>query len=109
MLRRTRSRGRAAEREGKFMEERAQSLFSLEDRVAPLGIIALEGAEELGEKIDAHLVRWAKAAGMDVDSFMLSCSCPRFGSGDAKGLIEQTVRGYDLYIVVDVGDRKSVV
>ncbi len=104
MLRRTRSRGRAAEREGKFMEERAQSLFSLEDRVAPLGIIALEGAEELGEKIDAHLVRWAKAAGMDVDSFMLSCSCPRFGSGDAKGLIEQTVRGYDLYIVVDVGN-----
>ncbi|MCI9223876.1 MAG: ribose-phosphate pyrophosphokinase [Acutalibacter sp.] len=86
------------------MEERAQSLFSLEDRVAPLGIIALEGAEELGEKIDAHLVRWAKAAGMDVDSFMLSCSCPRFGSGDAKGLIEQTVRGYDLYIVVDVGN-----
>ncbi len=104
MLRRTRSRGRAAEREGKFMEERAQSLFSLEDRVAPLGIIALEGAEELGEKIDAHLVRWAKAADMDVDSFMLSCSCPRFGSGDAKGLIEQTVRGYDLYIVVDVGN-----
>ena len=104
MLRRTRLRGRAAEREGKFMEERAQSLFSLEDRVAPLGIIALEGAEELGEKIDAHLVRWAKAAGMDVDSFMLSCSCPRFGSGDAKGLIEQTVRGYDLYIVVDVGN-----
>ena len=104
MLRRTRSRGRAAEREGKFMEERAQSLFSLEDRVAPLGIIALEGAEELGEKIDAHLVRWAKAAGLDVDSFMLSCSCPRFGSGDAKGLIEQTVRGYDLYIVVDVGN-----
>ncbi|NBJ88686.1 ribose-phosphate pyrophosphokinase [Acutalibacter sp. 1XD8-36] len=86
------------------MEERAQSLFSLEDRVAPLGIIALEGAEELGEKIDAHLVRWAKAAGMDVDSFMLSCSCPRFGTGDAKGLIEQTVRGYDLYIVVDVGN-----
>lgn len=104
MLRRTRLRGRAAEREGKFMEERAQSLFSLEDRVAPLGIIALEGAEELGEKIDAHLVRWAKAAGMDVDSFMLSCSCPRFGTGDAKGLIEQTVRGYDLYIVVDVGN-----
>ena len=104
MLRRTRLRGCAAEREGKFMEERAQSLFSLEDRVAPLGIIALEGAEELGEKIDAHLVRWAKAAGMDVDSFMLSCSCPRFGSGDAKGLIEQTVRGYDLYIVVDVGN-----
>ncbi len=86
------------------MEERPQSLFSLENRVAPLGIIALEGAEELGEKIDAHLVRWARDAGMDVDSFRLRCSCPRFGSGDAKGIIEQTVRGYDLYIVVDVGN-----
>ena len=86
------------------MEERPQSLFSLENRVAPLGIIALEGAEELGEKIDAHLVRWARNAGMDVDSFRLRCSCPRFGSGAAKGIIEQTVRGYDLYIVVDVGN-----
>ena len=86
------------------MEERPQSLFSLENRVAPLGIIALEGAEELGEKIDAHLVRWARNASMDVDSFRLRCSCPRFGSGDAKGIIEQTVRGYDLYIVVDVGN-----
>lgn len=96
--------GRPAEREGEFMEERAQSLFSVEDRVAPLGIIALEGAEELGEKIDAHLVRWARTAGMDVDTFRLKCSCPRFGSGDAKGIIEETVRGYDLYIVVDVGN-----
>lgn len=86
------------------MEERPQSLFSVENRVAPLGIIALEGAEELGEKIDAHLVRWAREAGMDVDTFRLKCSCPRFGSGDAKGIIEQTVRGYDLYIVVDVGN-----
>ncbi len=104
MLRRVWPRGCPAEREGKFMEERPQSLFSLEDRVAPLGIIALEGAEELGEKIDAHLVRWARAAGMDVDTFRLRCSCPRFGSGDAKGIIEETVRGYDLYIVVDVGN-----
>lgn len=96
--------GPAREREGKFMEERPQSLFSLENRVAPLGIIALEGAEELGEKIDAHLVRWAKEAGMEVDSFRMKCSCPRFGSGDAKGIIEETVRGYDLFIVVDVGN-----
>lgn len=72
--------------------------------MAPLGIIALEGAEELGEKIDAHLVRWAREAGMEVDSFRMKCSCPRFGSGDAKGIIEETVRGYDLFIVVDVGN-----
>ena len=86
------------------MEEKTQSLFDLENQVAPLGIITLEGAEELSEKIDAHLVRWAKRAGMDVDTFRLRSNCPRFNSGDAKGIIEQTVRGYDLFVVVDVGN-----
>ena len=60
------------------MEQKAQSFFSPENRVAPLGIITLEGAEELSEKIDAHLVRWAKEAGMEVDTFRLKSSCPRF-------------------------------
>lgn len=86
------------------MEESTQSLFDLENQVAPLGIITLEGAEELSEKIDAHLVRWARKAGMDVETFRLKSSCPRFNSGDAKGIIEQTVRGYDLFVVVDVGN-----
>ncbi len=87
-----------------FMEDKSQSFFSLEDRVAPLGIITLEGAEELSGKIDEHLVRWARRAGMEVDTFRLSSSCPRFNSGDAKAIIDQTVRGYDLFIVVDVGN-----
>ena len=87
------------------MEQKTtQSFFSPKNRVAPLGIITLEGAEELAGKIDAHLVRWAREAGMEVDSFRLKSSCPRFNSGDAKGIIEQTVRGYDLFIVVDVGN-----
>ena len=86
------------------MDQTAQFFFSPENRVAPLGIITLEGAEELSEKIDAHLVRWAREAGMEVDTFRLGSSCPRFNSGDAKGIINETVRGYDLFIVVDVGN-----
>ncbi len=87
-----------------FMEQTTQSFFSPKNRVAPLGIITLEGAEELAGKIDAHLVRWARESGMEVDSFLLKSNCPRFSSGDAKGIIEQTVRGYDLFFVVDVGN-----
>ena len=64
----------------------------------------MNGAEELSDKIEAHLVRWARRAGMKVDSFRIGCSCPRFSSGDGKGILESSVRGYDLYFVVDVGN-----
>lgn len=82
----------------------AQLFFKKEDRVAPLGIIPLEGARELGEKINAHLVRWAKEAGQQKDTFVVDSECPRFSSGDGKGLIKSTVRGDDLYFIVDVGN-----
>ncbi len=72
--------------------------------VAPLGIIAMEGAKALGERINNYLVTWAKQSGQDVDSFLIPCSCPRFQSGDAKGMIQSTVRGYDLFIVCDTGN-----
>ncbi len=86
------------------MEESAQFFFSPENRVAPLGIVSLEGASELSDKIEAHLLRWAREAGMDVDSFRIQASCPRFSSGDGKGIITDTVRGYDLFFIVDVGN-----
>ncbi len=86
------------------MEQSAQFFFSPENRVAPLGIISLEGARELSDRIEAHLVRWAKEAGMDVDSFRIKASCPRFSSGDGKGIIADTVRGLDLFFIVDVGN-----
>lgn len=72
--------------------------------VAPLGIIAMDGAKELGQKINDYLVMWAKQSGQDVDTFLIPCSCPRFQSGDAKALISKTVRGYDLFIVCDTGN-----
>lgn len=78
--------------------------FSTENQVAPLGIVSLAGATELTKMVEAHLVRWAKRAGMDVDTFIIENSCPRFSSGDGKGLIKSTVRGYDLFFIVDVGN-----
>ena len=82
----------------------AETIFSTGRQVAPLGLIVPEGAQELGKKIDEHLVRWAKAAGFDQDTFIIESQCPRFSSGDAKGLIKSSVRGYDLYFIVDVGN-----
>lgn len=85
-------------------QQTAKAIFDPETCVAPLGIISLEGATELTDKIEAHLVRWANRAGMEVETFRINAKCPRFSSGDAKGLITDTVRGYDLYFIVDVGN-----
>ncbi|MBQ8435043.1 MAG: ribose-phosphate pyrophosphokinase [Oscillospiraceae bacterium] len=82
----------------------SEVLFNSEKSVAPLGIIALEGAKELGDQIDKYLVDWAKKGGFDFDTFLIKNQCPRFASGDGKGLIESTVRGKDIFIVVDVGN-----
>ncbi|MDO5559975.1 MAG: ribose-phosphate pyrophosphokinase [Oscillospiraceae bacterium] len=79
-------------------------LFNPQTRVAPLGVIALEGATELGSKIDKYLVDWSKEGGYDTDTFLIENQCPRFSSGDGKGLIKSTVRGNDLFIIVDVGN-----
>lgn len=93
------------ERTGKNrMEQKPGSFFNPQTSVAPLGIIALEGAKELSSKIERHLLRWARESGMQVDTFQIDASCPRFSSGDGKGIISGTVRGYDLYFVVDVGN-----
>lgn len=82
----------------------AKTIFNMEGSVSPLGIIATEGARDLSEKINAHLTRWAKAGGRTEESFIVESECPRFSSGDGKGIIKSTVRGYDLYFLVDVGN-----
>lgn len=79
-------------------------LYQNYNSVAPLGLIAMNGTQELGAKINSYLIRWADRNGMPCDDFMIECSCPRFSSGDAKGLIKSTVRGKDLFILVDVGN-----
>ena len=78
--------------------------FFQQPSVADMRLIACPGAEELTGLIDKHLVRWAKDAGIDKETFIISCDCPRFQSGDAKGLVKESVRGDDIYFVVDVGN-----
>ncbi len=78
--------------------------FNLENRVAPLGLIVTDGARELGAKIDAHLTKWAAESGNDIETFIVQSECPRFTSGDSKGLIKSTIRGDDLFFLIDVGN-----
>ncbi len=81
-----------------------EEIFKEQDRVAPLKIITLEGASELAKKVDWHLVNWARKAGWDIDTFLLPAECPRFTSGEAKGIIYDSVRGDDLFVCVDIGN-----
>ncbi|MBP0974332.1 MAG: ribose-phosphate pyrophosphokinase [Oscillospiraceae bacterium] len=79
-------------------------LFDHQTNVAPLGLITMAGATELGNLIDSYLVKWAKKGGYETDSFQIVAECPRFASGDGKGLIKSTVRGKDLFIITDMGN-----
>ena len=78
----------------------------------PLGIIAMPGCEALADKVDKYLVKWRKEQALEHqdtiaffgytrDSYLIDISNPRFGSGEGKAVINDTVRGYDLYIVTD--------
>ena len=78
--------------------------FFEQPSVADMRLIACPGAEELTGLIDKHLTRWAREAGIDKETFIIPCDCPRFQSGDAKGLVKESVRGDDIFIVVDPGN-----
>ena len=82
----------------------SDNIFRLPERFAPLKIISLKSAERLGEEINGYLMDMADKAGFDCDGFLIEAECPRFASGDAKGLIKESIRGDDLYILVDVGN-----
>lgn len=79
-------------------------LFDNNSRVAPLGLIAMEGASEIGKKVDKYLTQWANEKEHVKESFLIEADCPRFSSGDGKGLIKQTIRGNDLFILCDMGN-----
>jgi len=87
-----------------FMTASSEILFGSDSNVAPIGIIAMNSVTELGKKIDDYLVDWAGKGGINVDSFLVESECPRFSSGDGKGLIKSTIRGKDLFIIIDVGN-----
>jgi ribose-phosphate pyrophosphokinase len=83
--------------------------------IAPLGIIAMAGCEEIGKSINDWLMHWRDinnkkyydtqyftVPGGDRDSFLIKAECPRFGTGESKGMLRESVRGYDIYIICDV-------
>ena len=81
--------------------------------VGNLGILALESSKEMGKRVNDYIVEWrqersrmeapaSSIAGYSKDSYLIDCVCPRFGSGEAKGLIRESVRGDDLFLLVDV-------
>lgn len=80
------------------------SFFNPELQVADLGLIACPGAEEFAQLIDKHLVAWSKEVGIEKDTYLIPCDCPRFQSGDAKGLVRESVRGDDIFLIVDPGN-----
>lgn len=81
--------------------------------IGALGLISLEGCEEMGDKVNDYLVKWRREdghihkndvafSGYERDTYLVNAGVPRFGSGEAKGIIKESVRGMDLYLLVDV-------
>ncbi len=81
--------------------------------IAPLKIAALDSCKELGQKVDQYIVQFRQDAlresldsplfsSYQLDTYLVGCQCPRFGTGEAKGLIHESIRGKDLFIIVDV-------
>ncbi len=83
--------------------------------VGSLRLIPLEGCRELGKKVDGYLIKWREErenehksslafAGYQRDSYIMDAQISRFGTGEAKGVIKESVRGADLYLLVDVSN-----
>lgn len=81
--------------------------------IAPLKIVALEGCRDLAKEVDKYLVDFREKGnqefqdtpnfhGYHEETYLLKSSCPRFGSGEAKGILYESVRGNDLFILADV-------
>lgn len=98
------------------MAHMAQKLKKVE-RIpfAPLGIICLESSRELGNLVNNYIVNWRKEErdssyedylypGYIRNSYLTAFDCLRFGTGEGKAVINESIRGYDIYIIVDVGN-----
>ncbi len=85
-------------------EKASEIVLKSKQQVAPLGIIAADGAKDLGNKINNYLVQWSENTPYAQPSYLVETECPRFSSGDGKGLIKTSIRGDDIFIIVDVGN-----
>ena len=81
--------------------------------VGSLGIICLDGCKEMGNRVNDYIIKWRHEDGhafkdeivfngYEKDTYLIDAKVPRFGSGEAKGIIEESVRGLDIYLMVDV-------
>ena len=64
-----------------------------------LAIISMRGCEDISSKVDFYLKQWRNAE--EDESFVIPANCPRFGTGEAKGVLNHTARGLDAYIICD--------
>lgn len=81
--------------------------------IAPLKLATLEGCRDLAEQVNHYLVSYRHNSptlqiqndnlqGYAADTYLVDCACPRFGSGEGKGVLNESIRGCDLFIMVDV-------
>ena len=84
--------------------------------VGPLKLAALESCKDLAQKVNDHIVTFRKNdtkellrrkedlnyRGYDAESYLLNCSCPRFGTGEAKAVLNESVRGTDIFAMADI-------
>jgi len=82
---------------------------------APIGIMATPGGRDIAGKIDAQLViqrkelieiypRFEDCPGFLRDSYIIDCDLPRFGNGEGKAVINESIRGFELYFITDIGN-----
>ena len=64
-----------------------------------LSVIGMKGCEQFASQVDYYLKDWRRHGGEE--SFLASVECPRFATGEAKGLLRQSMRGHDVYIICD--------
>ena len=103
--------GRGKRKMENFLSEWDQNLSNMP--YGPLGIIAMQGIDTLGNNINNYLLKWHElqdlqdeeyytSPGQGREDFLIDAACPRFGTGEGKGVIRESVRGYDVYILIDV-------
>ncbi len=71
-----------------------------ESQYAELSVIGMKGCEQFAAQVDYYLREWRRHGGDE--SFLVHVDCPRFGTGEAKGLLHESLRGHDLYIICDM-------
>ncbi len=71
-----------------------------EAQYAELSVIGMKGCEQFVSQVDYYLREWRRHGGDE--GFLVHCDCPRFGTGEAKGLLHESLRGHDLYIICDM-------